>query len=124
MPLLEHARAAFAAAFGRPCHGVAVAPGRVNLIGEHTDYNDGFVLPMAVQRGGAAAFSPRGDRIVRAHATAFHETIEISIDTPRQVSGWVAYVAGIAWALDAAHVPVRGVRGVDLAIVGDLPIGA
>ena len=121
MPLPEHARAAFAAAFGRPCDGVAVAPGRVNLIGEHTDYNDGFVLPMAVQRGVAAAFSPRGDRIVRAHATAFHETIEISIDTPRQTSGWMAYVAGIAWALDAAHVPVRGV---DLAIVGDLPIGA
>src|SRR5437899_7905899 len=121
MSLPDQARRAFAARFGRACDGVALAPGRVNLIGEHTDYNDGFVLPMGVQRGVAAAFSPRADRTVRAHAVAFQETSEVAIDTRTSVSGWMAYVAGIAWAVDGARVPIRGV---DLAIAGDLPIGA
>jgi galactokinase len=123
MGLPEQAHAAFSKIFGGDPQGIAAAPGRVNLIGEHTDYNDGYVLPMAVERGVAAAFSSRGDRVVRAYAAAFDETREAAIDglVPRTIDGWMAYVGGVAWALretgDAG-------RGVDLAIVSDLPIGA
>ena len=81
-PLLLRARHAFAQAFGSGAHpSVAVAPGRVNLIGEHTDYNDGFVLPMAIDRHVAVAFAPRQDRLVRAYASEFGETRELSLDT-------------------------------------------
>src|SRR5438034_2151900 len=78
---------------------------------------------MAVDRGVAAAFSGRDDRVVRAHAAAFGETREVAIDglAPRSVQRWLAYVAGVAWALHATGVQVRGI---DLAIVSDLPIGA
>src|SRR5437899_6222476 len=123
MALPEQAQTAYAKVFGRSPHAVAVAPGRVNLIGEHTDYNDGFVLPMAVERGVGAAFSGRDDRVVRAYAAAFDETREAAIDalTPRTVDGWMAYVGGVAWGLREAG---DAARGVDLAIVSDLPIGA
>src|SRR4051812_42109691 len=123
MSLAEQARAAFSKAFARSSNGVAAAPGRVNLIGEHTDYNDGFVLPMAVERGVAAAFSPRDDRILRAYAASFDETREAPIDAlkPRSVDSWMSYVGGIAWALRESGA---GLHGVDLAITSDLPIGA
>jgi galactokinase len=123
MALPEQAHAAFVKVFGRTPDGVAVAPGRVNLIGEHTDYNDGFVLPMAVERGVAAAFSGRDDRVVRAYAEAFDEAREVAIEqlVPGSVDGWMAYVGGVAWALrDAGDAAL----GVDLSIVSDLPIGA
>ena len=68
--------------FGRPPAGLAYAPGRVNLIGEHTDYNDGFVLPMAIEDGIAAAFAPNGDHTLRVHATRVRRDPEISAWTP------------------------------------------
>ena len=64
---------------------VAVAPGRVNLIGEHTDYNDGWVLPMAIDRHVGVAFAPRIDRILRAHSVVFGETHEIQMFDRRGV---------------------------------------
>ena len=111
---------------------VAVAPGRVNLIGEHTDYNEGFVLPMALDRQVAVAFARRGDDILRVHAAAFRETRELSLarlqdrpanrrDAKGPRGGWFAYVDGLARALLAAGLPLRGA---DLLIVSDLPIGA
>jgi len=126
MSLVEDARAAFTKAFARSSNGVAVAPGRVNLIGEHTDYNDGFVLPMAVERGVAAAFARRdagGDRVIRAYAAEFGETREAAIDAlaPGTLDSWMSYVGGVAWALRESGAPVSGL---DLAITSDLPIGA
>jgi len=123
MPLAEAVRARFAAAFGAPPARVAFAPGRVNLIGDHTDYNDGFVLPMALERGVALAYRARPDRLLRAHAAAYGETRELSLDAlvPRQHSDWLAYVAGVAWAFEKSG---RRMGGLDMALEADLPIGA
>ena len=95
----------------------------MNLIGEHTDYNDGFVLPMAIDRGVAVAFQPRTDARVRVHAGAFGDTREFTLDLPASASrtGWLAYIAGVVWAM---HRDGLTVGGADLAVVGDLPIGA
>jgi galactokinase len=131
--LLQRARQEFEHAFGCGAGpSVAVAPGRVNLIGEHTDYNDGFVLPIAIDRHVAVAFAPRRDRVLRAHTSEFGETRELSLDAlerrtasePARRSargGWFGYVAGVAWAMLGAG---QSLRGADLAIVSDLPVGA
>jgi galactokinase len=106
-----------------PAARVAAAPGRVNLIGEHTDYNDGFVLPMAIDRVVAAAFRPRSDRRLRAHAVAFQETREADLDAlqPDGHGGWMAYIAGVAWAFQSVG---HRLPGLDLVIDGDVPLGA
>ena len=79
--LLLRARHEFEQVFARGERPrIAAAPGRVNLIGEHTDYNDGFVLPMAIDRHIAVAFLPRQDRVLRAYASEFGETRELSLD--------------------------------------------
>ncbi len=131
--LLQRARHEFEQAFRRGAPAsFAVAPGRVNLIGEHTDYNDGFVMPMAIDRHVAVAFAPRQDRVLRAYAHEFGETRELSLDVlerrttsePARRSargGWFGYVAGVAWAmLGAGH----SLNGADLAIASDLPAGS
>ena len=102
---------------------IAVAPGRVNLIGEHTDYNDGWVLPMAIDRRVGVAFAPRTDRILRAHSVIFNETHELSIDglTPPGGSGWFSYPAGVAWAMISSGLEVSGA---DLVVDGDVPVGS
>ncbi|HYK91423.1 MAG TPA: galactokinase [Acidobacteriota bacterium] len=98
------------------------APGRVNLIGEHTDYNDGFVLPMAIDRGTVVAGAKRGDRHVRVHSLNFNESAEFDLDRPggRRRGIWLDYVEGIAQALIR-----RGLRltGADLALTSDVAIG-
>ena len=102
---------------------LAEAPGRVNLIGEHTDYNDGWVFPMAIDRHIWVAFAPRDDGVLRAHSPIFVETREValeSIDSARD-SNWFAYIAGVAWAvMQAGHE----IKGMDLVVDGDLPPGA
>jgi galactokinase len=121
--LLRRVEQRFAREFGDAPPHVAVAPGRVNLIGEHTDYNDGFVLPMAIGRATVLAFRPRADRRLRAHAVAFGETREVDLATLTAPGGsdWLSYVAGVAWALADAG---KDVPGLDVAIDGDVPIGA
>ncbi len=98
------------------------APGRVNLIGEHTDYNDGFVLPAAIGLGIAIAYVPTDDRRVELVLAATGERTSIDLDAIGERTGsWADYVAGTAWALADAGVPLTGFRG---ALASDLPTGA
>jgi galactokinase len=101
---------------------VVRAPGRVNLIGEHTDYNDGVVLPMAIDLEIAIAFVPNGDRRIRLERLDTGEIDGFDLDAigPRRGT-WIDYVAGVAWFLAEAGLPLRGLRGV---ISSTLPIGA
>jgi galactokinase len=100
---------------------VVHAPGRVNLIGEHTDYNDGFVLPAAIDLGLTIGFVPTDDRRVQlTTADGRAEEIDLEAIGPRRGS-WIDYVAGTAWAMVEAGLPVRGFRG---RLSSDLPPGA
>jgi len=114
--------AAFARRFGRQPQFVVRAPGRVNLIGEHTDYNGGFVLPMAIDRWVSIALSPRPGRAVSVTSLEFGETVEFALDElgPRG-SGWFHYVKGVAWALAQEGRALQGWEGV---VAGDVPMGA
>ncbi|GAA3813909.1 galactokinase [Sphaerisporangium flaviroseum] len=115
---------AFHAAFGHEPEGAWHAPGRVNLIGEHTDYNDGFVLPFAVPWGVTAAVSRRDDDTI---ALLSLQTAGRCPGEPQvikeygEAEGWVRYVVGVFWALRQAG---HAVRGADLVIDGDVPQGA
>jgi galactokinase len=113
---------AFGRRFGAPPEYVVRAPGRVNLIGEHTDYNDGFVLPMAIDRATGIALRLRADRRVHLFSTVFDEEVEIDLDALAHGGpSWSEYVKGVAGALlaDGAHL-----RGFDGAVAGDVPMGA
>ncbi|WP_199432629.1 galactokinase [Qaidamihabitans albus] len=113
----------FTAAFGRPPEGVWAAPGRVNVIGEHTDYNEGFVLPMALPHGVRAA-AARTDgstvRVVSRQEPGEPATFGTDAE-PGSVTGWAAYVAGVVWSLRSSGFELGGA---DIAIDGDVPAGA
>lgn len=114
----------FESQFGGEPDGVWLAPGRANLMGEHTDYNDGYVLPFALSQGVTAAAARRdARRLTLCSRQEPAATVEIALDglAPGQVTGWAAYPAGVAWALEAAGHPVPGAC---LAIDSDLPAGA
>lgn len=120
-----HARvlAAFDSAFGGAPDLVARAPGRVNLIGEHTDYNQGWVLPMAIGCETRVAARQRGDGLVRVHAADLGKTCEFRLDriTPDPGQPWSNYLRGVAAALIGQGLELTGA---DLAIAGDVPQGA
>ena len=110
--------------FGGAPSFLARAPGRVNLIGDHTDYNDGFVLPMAIDREIWLAVRPRDDRRVAVHSLDFDEDATVALDdgNPRRDGGaWIEYLRGVAWALDSSGRPTAGWEGV---VAGDVPVGA
>src|SRR5947209_7317360 len=123
----EPAAALFADRFGGDPDGLWRAPGRVNLIGEHTDYNDGFVLPFAIDRAAHVAVALRNDRRVRI-ASTFEggDTIETTLDdiAARDFSGWSAYPFGVVWAFGEAGTDLAAARGFDLAVDSDVPVGA
>jgi galactokinase len=101
---------------------VVRAPGRVNLIGEHTDYNEGFVLPLAIDRAVWIALRPRADRQVVAHSLDFAGSTAFALDDLRRGDGgWAEYLKGVAWALQEAGHMLSGWEGV---IAGDVPRGA
>lgn len=122
MSLQELVTVEFNRIFGsQPTH-VVRAPGRVNIIGEHTDYNDGFVLPMAINRAAWIALRPRTDRQVAIYSTHFEQTITFSLDDfQTEKSGWVEYLRGVAWALTEAGYALTGWDGV---LASDVPVGA
>ena len=142
----QDARALFETLTGHVPDGLWSAPGRVNLIGEHTDYNEGFVLPFAIPHRTVAAVGRRDDHRIRVASTFAPDAVEVGIDeldslfptvrpstgsgTPAQEPGgaqqpavpeWAAYPLGVAWALQQAGATASGV---DIAIASDVPVGA
>ena len=100
------------------------APGRANLMGEHTDYNEGFVLPFALAQGVTATASPRDDGLLVLRSKQVPDepaTVAVDSVAPGAVTGWAAYPAGVAWALRAAG---HAVRGASVDVDSDLPVGA
>jgi galactokinase len=99
------------------------APGRVNLIGEHTDYNDGFVMPIAVDRATTVALAPRGDRLLAVRSDAYPDAVTIDLDRPGDgpTGTWSDYVRGVAAVLERDGFRLAGA---DLTITSDVPIGA
>ncbi|MET0956200.1 MAG: galactokinase [Cryobacterium sp.] len=112
--------------FAAEADGLWFGPGRVNLIGEHTDYNDGFVFPFAINRRAVVALAVRDDRMLRVASSFTDEVVEISLDelSPESVSGWSAYPLGVAWALGEHGADLSAVTGFDAYIDSDVPIGA
>ena len=101
---------------------IVKAPGRINLIGEHTDYSDGFVLPVAINYGVMIAFSPMGDNLLKLYSEDFDEFFEVDLSKLfKDDQSWKEYVKGIAWALQDENYQLGGWQGV---IAGDIPIGA
>lgn len=99
---------------------VAIGPGRVNLIGEHTDYNDGFVLPVAIKRDVRIILRPRADRRVQLYSLEYDDRYEFSLDAIRFNPDklWVNYVQGVAWVLQELDIELRGFDGL---ISGNVP---
>ncbi|HYN87696.1 MAG TPA: galactokinase [Ardenticatenaceae bacterium] len=124
---MQERRAQMEAAFterfgGRPTH-LACAPGRANLIGEHTDYNDGYVLPIAIDRDMWVAFRPRSDTLVRLYSLEFDDASEFDLEgIERAIEGeWSNYVRGVAAQL-TGRTPLAS--GFDAALHGTVPIGS
>ena len=106
-------------------HGkLFTAPGRVNLIGEHTDYCDGFVMPAAIDFYTHVAVSPRTDGRVHAHSVNFGQDIDLSVEqfTSARRGHWSDYPAGVLWSLRQRNIPVSA--GFDFTIDGNVPVGA
>lgn len=116
--------AAFTDAFGATPDGVWAAPGRVNLIGEHTDYNEGYVLPFAIDRAAAVAIKLRDDNVARL-SSSFGEapTVTVNLDTlsHETMSGWTAYPLGVVWVMRQMGIAIGGF---DLFLHSTVPSGA
>ncbi|MEU6374228.1 galactokinase [Streptomyces sp. NPDC046909] len=120
----QQVRDGFVELYGTGPEGVWAAPGRVNLIGEHTDYNDGFVMPFALPHTAVAAVSRRTDGVLRLHSADVEGgVVELRLDdlVPESDRDWTAYPAGVVWALrEAGHA----VTGADIHLASTVPSGA
>ncbi|MBW4031562.1 MAG: galactokinase [Acidobacteria bacterium] len=120
----------FADFTGHEADGLWSAPGRVNLIGEHTDYNGGFVLPFAIDRRTLVALGTREDGMLRVASTFSDEVVELPLgdlaaaQAAGQLRGWAAYPLGVAWALGAVGADLAAVPGADILIDSNVPVGA
>jgi galactokinase len=122
MMLADRVREEFQNRFHMAPSFVVRAPGRVNLIGEHTDYNDGFVLPMAIDRAVWIALRPRHDMHVSVRSLDFDEVARFDLQSlAKNKKHWAEYIKGTAWVLQDAGYILCGWEGV---IAGDIPIGA
>ena len=105
---------AFTERFDREPDGLWAAPGRVNLIGEHTDYNDGFVLPFAIQHSTTVAVARRPDRMVRVASMVTPDDAPVTADLDElmegSVEGWAAYPLGVLWAMEESGHRCPGLR--------------
>ena len=120
--LIDTVRNEFLAIYHEPPAIIVRAPGRVNLIGEHTDYNEGYVLPMAIDRAIWIALRFRQDTMVAVRSLDFGQSASFRADSVvRGTSSWVEYLKGIAWAMADAGYALRGWEGV---LTGDVPLGA
>jgi galactokinase len=125
------ARALFAQRYGAEPVGTWSAPGRANLIGEHTDYNDGFVLPFAIQHRTHVALGTREDAVIRVASTFDDGVVELPVAEldamfparREEVAEWARYPLGVAWAL-LRTTGLTDLPGVDLAFASDVPVGA
>ncbi|WP_298868344.1 galactokinase [uncultured Microbacterium sp.] len=140
MTAADAARDLFVATHDRRPDGIWSAPGRVNLIGEHTDYNEGFVLPFAIQHRTYAAVALNGTDEIRVRSTFAEGQVTVRVSdlddlfptpagTAPAVPEWSAYALGVAWALrtstrSATQNPATRSKGVDIAIASDVPVGA
>ncbi len=122
----DEVAAGFEEIYGHAASGIWSAPGRVNLIGEHTDYNLGFVLPFAINRRTVVALGTRDDAVIRVASAFADEVAEIALAdlAPDRLSGWSAYPLGVAWALGQHGADLAAVPGVDLYIESVVPVGA
>ncbi len=123
MPIRERVVEEFDRRFGARPAVLVRAPGRVNLIGEHTDYNDGYVLPMAIDRAVWIALDATSDTVVDVVALDMNERgcFDLNGLRERGDQGWLEYLKGTAWALQGAGHTLRSWRGV---MAGDIPVGA
>ena len=121
----QRAEESFTSVFGEPSLAQFSAPGRVNLIGEHTDYNEGFVLPFAIPQRTTVSAAMREDRTLRVHSADLGETVEMNLSdlSPEVLSGWSAYPLGVTWALLESR-PDQKCLGVDIAVASEVPLGA
>jgi galactokinase len=119
---VDELKAKFRELYGREPFLVR-APGRVNLIGEHTDYNDGFIMPAALEYETRAAVAPRTDRILRIHSAKIGETAEFDLDdpAPQPKRDWTDYVFGVAVALTGAG---KRLTGADILVASSVPVGS
>ncbi|MFG3101610.1 galactokinase [Streptomyces sp. NPDC048182] len=120
----EQVRGGFTARYGAEPDGIWAAPGRVNLIGEHTDYNDGFVMPFALPHQAVAAVSRRADGVLRLHSADIGgDPVELRVAdlAPESDRSWTAYPSGVVWALrEAGHE----ITGADVHLASTVPSGA
>ena len=114
---------AFLSIFGKNPTFIVRAPGRINLIGEHTDYNEGFVLPAAIDKAIYFAITPRTDKVAKLYAADLDDTYEFSVDHPvKSTKSWANYLIGMVSELQAAGNAIG--KGFEVAFGGDVPNGA
>jgi len=121
MSMISSVKNGFVAQFGREPLLVA-APGRVNLIGEHTDYNNGFVLPGAVDKRIYVAIAKNGSDSVNVFAKQFNDAVSFDIQRSEKLNGWVNYLIGVVYHVQ--QLTSKRLEGIDIYIDGDIPVGA